>query len=200
MKQKNNLNRSGLHKASIGLLTAGMVIAILVFVFSVLGLLGYSLVYFGGILVFLMVVAIIYLILILTTGVLFGLINFIIIFIEAFFSALANSGSTSFDGVWPDIDWNLISPSTWETFGLASLIGAIILPLLIIFTIASLIAMIFAIVALTNVKKAQNKKGMITGGVFAILSALGGQFSLLELVGGILAFIPKIKEEGIIRE
>ena len=200
MKEKNNLKRSGLHKASIGLLTAGMVIAILVFVFSVLGLLGYSLVYFGGILVFLMVVAIIYLILILTTGVLFGLINFIIIFIEAFFSALANSGSTSFDGVWPDIDWNLISPSTWETFGLASLIGAIILPLLIIFTIASLIAMIFAIVALTNVKKAQNKKGMITGGVFAILSALGGQFSLLELVGGILAFIPKIKEEGIIRE
>ena len=200
MKQKNNLNRSGLHKASIGLLTAGMVIAILVFVFSVLGLLGYSLVYFGGIFVFLMVVAIIYLILILTTGVLFGLINFIIIFIEAFFSALANSGTPSFDGVWPDIDWNLISPSTWETFGLASLIGAIILPLLIIFTIASLIAMIFAIVALANVKKAQNKKGMITGGVFAILSALGGQFSLLELVGGILAFIPKIKEEGITRK
>ena len=200
MKQKNNLNRSGLHKASIGLLTAGMVIAILVFVFSVLGLLGYSLVYFGGIFVFLMVVAIIYLILILTTGVLIGLINFLILFIEAFFSALANSGSTSFDGVWPDIDWNLISPSTWETFGLASLIGAIILPLLIIFTIASLIAMIFAIVALANVKKAQNKKGMITGGVFAILSALGGQFSLLELVGGILAFIPKIKEEGITRK
>ena len=200
MKQKNNLNRSGLHKASIGLLTAGMVIAILVFVFSVLGLLGYSLVYFGGIFVFLMVVAIIYLILILTTGVLIGLINFLILFIEAFFSALANSGSTSFDGVWPDIDWNLISPSTWETFGLASLIGAIILPLLIIFTIASLIAMIFAIVALANVKKAQNKKGMITGGVFAILSALGGQFSLLELVGGILAFIPKIKEERITRK
>ena len=165
MKQKNNLNRSGLHKASIGLLTAGMVIAILVFVFSVLGLLGYSLVYFGGILIFLAVVAVIYLVLILTTGVLFGLINFLIIFIEAFFSALAGSGSTSFDGVWPDIDWNLISADTWETFGLASLFGGIILPLLIFFAIASLIAMIFAIVALANVKKAQNKKGMITGGV-----------------------------------
>ena len=200
MKQKNNLNRSGLHKASIGLLTAGMIITILVFVFSILGLLGYSLVYFGGILIFLAVVAVIYLVLILTTGVLFGLINFLILFIEAFFSALANSGSMSFDGAWPDIDWNLISPSTWETFGLASLFGAIILPLLIFFAIASLIAMIFAIVALANVKKAQNKKGMITGGVFAILSALGGQFSLLELVGGILAFIPKIKEEGITRK
>ena len=144
--------------------------------------------------------AVIYLILILTTGVLFGLINFLILFIEAFFSALAKSGTSSFDGVWPDIDWNLISVDTWETFGLASLFGVIILPLLIFFAIASLIAMIFAIIALANVKKAQNKKGMITGGVFAILSALGGQFSLLELVGGILAFIPKIKEEGIIRE
>lgn len=195
MKEKNKTKKSVLHKISIALLIVGLIISIIAFASSILGLIGYTFIYFGGIAAFLAVVAIIYLVVILTAGVLFGIVNFIIIFIEAFISALANSSSSmDFKGVWPNIDWNLISPSTWEIFGFSVLGGTLVFPFLIVASVTSFFAMIFAIIALANVGKGKSKGGMITGGVFAILSSLNGTFSLLEFIGGVLAFIPRIKK------
>ena len=191
---KTKKNRSGLHKASIGLLTVGLIFSILTFISSILGLLGYGLLYFGAIIIFLAVVLVIYAVVFLTTGVLFGLVNAIILFIEALVAG-GSGGSMSFSGIWPDIDWNLISPSTWGIFGISSLAGLFVFPLLIILIITSLFAMIFAIVALANVSKGKSKGGMITGGVFAILSSLLGQLTIFEFIGGILAFIPEIKKK-----
>ena len=143
-----------------------------------------------------------YLIVLITMGLLFGIINWIILFIEAFFAALANSSKPmDFNGVWPeDMDWNIIPAEYWEMFGMGSAIGAVVLPIFVIAAISSLLAMIFAIVALVNVNKAKSKGKVITGGVFAIISSLLGKLSIIELVGGVLAFIAKVKQKDEIEE
>ena len=191
------MTKTGIHKASVGLLVAGLVISVLAFLASILGLTIYSALYFGAILAFLIFVAVIYLTVLITMGLLFGFINYIILFVEAFFAALANSSKPmDFNGVWPeDMDWNIIPAEYWEMFGMGSGIGATLLPLFIIAVISSLFAMIFAIVALANVAKGKSKGGIITGGVFAIISSLLGKLSIIELVGGVLAFFAKVKKK-----
>ena len=192
----NNLNKTSVHKASIGLLTAGLIISIFAFIGSIVGLVVFNFFYVAGILVFLAFAAVMYLTVLITLGVVFGLVNYIILFIIALIGAASDKPTMDFNAIWPEgVDWGSIVPAQyWEYFGIGAGAGLLIVILLVILIIASLFAMIFAIVALANVKKGKSKGQVVTGGVFALLSSFLGFFSLLEFIGAILAFIAKVNK------
>ena len=190
-EKKNKFKRSALHKVSIALLAVGFALSITTFLTLLVTFLLLGTVYLGGVLIFLLVVGVIYLVVGGVISILFGLFNFFALFIEAFFMALAGKSSGSFEGFWPDIDWNIISDETWKTFLICVIIGAFILFVLFIVLIASLKAIIPSFVAFLVVTCSKKKPGLIVGGIFALLAAFIGPTTLLEFIGAILAFIAK---------
>ena len=106
-----NLNKTGVHKASIGLLTAGLIISIFAFIGSIVGLVVFNFFYVAGILVFLAFAAVMYLTVLITLGVIFGLLNYIILFVIAFISAASDKPTMDFNAIWPEgVDWSTIVP------------------------------------------------------------------------------------------
>ena len=169
------------------LLIIGLIMSIICFVGSLfLGLL-YVGIYFLVLAVILIGIAMVF--------VAVGGSLFYISFIIAFFAILFGAKDLSFLGdLWPS-DWQeLIPMDVIQWFGQFSLYYAIGIPVLSIIFVNSLMAMIFAIVALSLFNKAKTKKGGVAGGIFAILSSLTNVFSLFEFVGGIMMFIISDKE------
>ena len=192
-EKKNKFKRSALHKVSIALLAVGFALSITTFLTLLVTFLLLGTVYLGGVLIFLLVVGVIYLVVGGVISILFGLFNFFALFIEAFFMALAGKSSGSFEGFWPDIDWNIISDETWKTFLICVIIGAFILLVLFIVLIASLKAIIPSFVAFITVACSKKKSGLVVGGIFALLASLVGNIKLIEFIGAVLAFIAKVK-------
>ena len=169
------------------LLSIGMIISILCFAGSLfLGLL-YVGVYFLVLIAILVIIGVIF--------VAVGGSLFYISFIIAFFAVLFGAKDLSFLGeLWPS-DWQeLIPPELVNGFGKFSLYYLIGIPILMVICTSSLLAMIFAIIALTRLNKAKTKAGGVVGGVFAILSSIINIFSLIEFAGGIMMFVIPDKE------
>ena len=192
-EKKNKFKRSALHKVSIALLAVGFALSLITFLTLLITFLLLGTIYVAGILVFLLVIGTIYLVVFMTLGIVFGLINYLILFIEAFIMTLAGKSSGSFEGFWPDIDWNIISDETWKTFVICCVVGAFMLLVLFIVLIASLKAIIPSFVAFITVACSKKKSGLVVGGIFALLASFVGNIKLIEFIGAILAFIAKVK-------
>ena len=178
MPQKKKVN---IVKKTIArvLLILGLIVSILSFVGSILLLVAHI-----GLLVIVVAVILFFILAILIVS--YGA-ALVINFFGAFFAAMF--GATSYDGIWPTDLGEVIPIEDIQDIGIGCLIYSAFIPLIIGGIVMSFIAMVFAIVALSCLNHSQTKKGGITGGVFAVLSAFTGAFSLLELAGGVLMFI-----------
>ena len=168
------------------LLIVGLVLSIQAFVASI----GLLLLYFG---VYLAVVVIILYIVAYAALSVFAV--FIMIYmIVAIFAVLFGATSLDFLGNSGLKIEEVFPPEAMQQFGKYSLYYLIGLPIIIMIILSSLASMIFAIISLTRLNKSKSKTGGIVGGVFGILSAFTGWFSLTEFAGGVLMFFISSKE------
>lgn len=163
------------------LLIIGLVISIHVFV----GALGLLLLYFGVYVA--AVVGILYVYAYALVSV-FAVI-LVVYFIIAIFAALLGATNFDFLGEMGLSLEKIFPPEVLQKFGIYTLYYLIGLPIIIWMIISSLISMIFAIMALARLNKSKSKAGGIVGGVFGVLSAFTGLFSLTELAGAIMMFV-----------
>ena len=163
------------------LLIVGLVLSIQTFVAAI----GLLLLYFGIYIAAVVILVYVYAYALLSVFAAVLVVYMIILFFAAFL------GATNFDflkSMGINLD-ELFPPELLQKLGTYSLYYLIGLPIIIFMIISSLISMVFAIVALARLNASKSKKGGIVGGVFGVLSALIGWFSLTELAGAILMFI-----------
>ena len=167
-------------------LIVGLVISINVF----LGSIGLLLLYFG--IYIAAIVAVIYVYAYALISVFAAIL--VVYFIIFIFAALLGASNFDFLGDLGIKFDELIPPEILQKLGQYTLYYLIALPIIILFIISSFISMIFAIVALARLNKAKSKAGGVVGGIFGILSAFTGLFSLIELMGSIMMFFISGKE------
>ena len=167
-------------------LIVGLVISINVF----LGSIGLLLLYFG--IYIAAIVAVIYVYAYALISVFAAVL--VVYFIIFIFAALLGASNFDFLGSLGIKLDELIPPEILQKLGQYTLYYLIALPIIILFIISSFISMIFAIVALARLNKAKSKAGGVVGGIFGILSAFTGLFSLIELMGSIMMFFISGKE------